>query len=60
MHDKERSAIVTVVNVLGLSGVNYWLGLHGGGMLNYLFLWPIAMAWCVFIAARIWHGHNTL
>lgn len=60
MEQKERSLVVTVVNVVALTAANYFVSQRAPGLLVYLLAWPIALFWCVFIAARIWHGHNSL
>lgn len=60
MNDTQRSVGITVLLCIALYAGNYWVMTQKGSIFGYLALWPVAFVLCVWIAARIWHGHNTI
>jgi hypothetical protein len=60
MEQKERSVVVTAVLCVVLVAGNYFVYTQTLGVLNLFAMWPVLFILCVVIAARIWHGHNSL
>lgn len=59
MEESDRSVTMTCVLVLVLTALNYklWTPFFG---FSFQLAWPILGALFVWIASRIWHGHNKL
>lgn len=61
MAQDERSVTMTCLLCVVLFAANFGLQYYSGiGFLSLLVVWPVLFVLCVWIAARIWHGHNTL
>lgn len=60
MEDNVRSFGATLVLCIVLVAGNYWVMTQKTSIFGYLALWPVAFILCVWIAARIWHGHNSV
>lgn len=60
METKERSFVVTGLLCVGLFAGNWFVWTSSLTGLSWVLLWPVAFIVCIVIAARIWHGHNSL